>query len=385
MSTATPPSTDPPIITCDFPGGNILIDAVEGDTFHLRPDLRTTSEWWFYWLFRIRHAAGRTLRFRFTGPDPFTAMGPCASIDNGDTWRWLGRACVESAGDKEYGFTFDFADGVDEAIFSIGVPYVESNLLKFLAGRPAIRRESLTTTEGGRQALKLSLASRHGAHAVALSARTHACEAMANFALEGILDFWLLDPSPAGRFLRERVDFLVFPFVDWDGVEAGDQGKFRRPHDHNRDYADGVPPLYATTRAIQTALANETHRLAMGIDLHCPWIRGARNEDAYLVGQPEPWDARQRAFNDILDRTATAAVRCHGANFLPFGINWNTTFGLQLASHISRSFPQAMFGTTLEVPYAISGGAIMSPQAARDLGYDLGQAISLYVQQEKRS
>jgi murein tripeptide amidase MpaA len=39
--------------------------------------------------------------------------------------------------------------------------------------------------------------------------------------------------TPEGRLARERFRFLAVPFMDKDGVEDGDQGKNRRPRDHN--------------------------------------------------------------------------------------------------------------------------------------------------------
>jgi hypothetical protein len=35
------------------------------------------------------------------------------------------------------------------------------------------------------------------------------------------------------------VEFCIAPFMDKDGVEEGDQGKLRWPHDHWEDYAEG--------------------------------------------------------------------------------------------------------------------------------------------------
>ena len=52
-------------LTSDFPGGNILVDSIDGATVLLRQDRRDCSEWWFHWSFPIRGAAGRTLRFLF--------------------------------------------------------------------------------------------------------------------------------------------------------------------------------------------------------------------------------------------------------------------------------------------------------------------------------
>ena len=77
------------IIDADFPGGNIIVEGIDGDTFFLRPDLRDTSTWWFYWYFRVCGAAGRTLKFQFLGNNPIGTQGPAVSRDGGQRWAWL--------------------------------------------------------------------------------------------------------------------------------------------------------------------------------------------------------------------------------------------------------------------------------------------------------
>ena len=54
-------------LDCAYPGGNILVEKIEGDTAFLRQDVRDTEGDWFYWNFRVRGAAGRTIHFHFTG------------------------------------------------------------------------------------------------------------------------------------------------------------------------------------------------------------------------------------------------------------------------------------------------------------------------------
>lgn len=78
-------------IDAQFPGGNIIVDRIEGDQAFIRPDLRDTDGNWFYWCFRVRGAQNRTVRFEFTEQSPIAARGPAVSVDDGLTWRWLGR------------------------------------------------------------------------------------------------------------------------------------------------------------------------------------------------------------------------------------------------------------------------------------------------------
>lgn len=89
-----------------FPGGNIALERVEGDFVYLKPDLRDTEGWWFYWNFRLHDISPRrTLTFDFGNPNPLGVHGPAVSTDGGRTWSMLGmEACKGST------FTYAFAE-----------------------------------------------------------------------------------------------------------------------------------------------------------------------------------------------------------------------------------------------------------------------------------
>ncbi len=79
----------------EIPGGNILVDSIYGNLIDLRPDLRDTGEEWFYWCFRVRAEPGTAFTVHFTGHNVIGVRGPAVSLDQGMTWRWMGRECVE--------------------------------------------------------------------------------------------------------------------------------------------------------------------------------------------------------------------------------------------------------------------------------------------------
>jgi len=125
----------------DFPGGNIIVDGIQDDVITLRQDWHDNTEFWFYWCFRVRHAAGRSLRFVFSDGEVFGSMGPCFSAD-GATWQWLGRDVLDGLS-----FTYAFPEGLDEACFSFCMPYTEANLGSFLAGQTGIETSVLAMNE----------------------------------------------------------------------------------------------------------------------------------------------------------------------------------------------------------------------------------------------
>ena len=108
---AAPTETDGLRIDAQYPGGNIIVDRIEGDQVYLRQDLRDTKGWWFYWNFRVRGAASRTLRFTFDGQSPIGVRGPAVSTDGGCEWTWLGADGAQGAS-----FTYRFDPGTDGPI-----------------------------------------------------------------------------------------------------------------------------------------------------------------------------------------------------------------------------------------------------------------------------
>jgi murein tripeptide amidase MpaA len=120
------------------------------------------------------------------------------------------------------------------------MPYVETNWREFLrdyVGRPEVKLETLGRTRKGRpvELLEISPPNGDADYQILITCRHHACETMANYALEGLIQRVLGD-STQGRSLRWRTKFCIVPFIDKDGVEEGDQGKLRAPHDHWLDY-----------------------------------------------------------------------------------------------------------------------------------------------------
>jgi hypothetical protein len=374
-------------IDCGFPGGNVVVDEIEGDTVRVRPDVRDTEQHWFYWYFRVRGAEGRTLRFEFE-EDDVGVRGPGISRDGGRTWGWLG---AESG--HERSFTYAFPEDVAEARFSFGMPYTQANLDAFLserAGDPHLRASTLCQSRKGRAVESLSFGKLAGEpeHRVLLTARHHACEMMASYALEGLID-GVLAEDEAGDWLRDHVEFLAVPFMDKDGVEDGDQGKSRRPHDHNRDYA--APCLYPEVRALrEQARKWSRDRLRMAFDLHCPGHRGDWHELIHFVGVPNDrlW-FRVEQFCDVLEGTATGPLPYRTCNNLPFGVAWNTpdeygSLGGEPAnaSDWLAALPGIWFGATLEIPYANAQGAEVNADTARSFGRDLARAIRQHVAQQ---
>jgi len=377
---------DAPAIDADFPGGNLVLDRIEGDRVYLHQDQRDTPGFWFYWCFRVQRAAGRKLAFHFTKGNVLGVRGPAVSTDGGENWEWLGADSMDGAS-----FVYAFPDDAAEVRFCMGIPYLEANLQEFLRrhqGDPCLKVEHHSTTKKGRNTERLRLGKLDGEpdHRVLLTARHHACEMMASWALEGLMDAVLAD-APDGRWLREHVEFLVVPFMDKDGVEDGDQGKNRKPHDHNRDYLG--EPIYPSVRALKEFAPQWSGgRLHLAIDMHCPYIRGggdgtSSNERIFFVGNPsqETWEHQQQ-FSRILQQVQTGPLVHNPKHNLPWGEKWNTLKEPRMCSRWSALVPGVQIGTAIEIPYANVAGAPVTANSARALGHDLARTIRGYL--EKR-
>ncbi len=368
-------------IDSDIPGGNIVVDEVSGDDVRLHQDLRDTDRPWFYWCFRVRGAAGRTLRFTFTASRALGVRGPGVSFDGGLTWRWLGAESV-----RQNSFVHAFAAAATDVRFSFGLPYLSSDWRRFLEslrGHPLLTERTLCASARGRRVEYLLMESpATPRHRVAMVCRHHCCEMMANYALEGLIGWVANDPEDAAGWLRAHAGFFIVPFVDKDGVEDGDQGKGRQPRDHGRDY-EGAS-RYLETAAIRDQLPRWAgDRLRVGMDLHCPWIAGAHNEVIYQVGAAAPCvEAEQREFSAFLEAGARGPLPFRQSDFLPFGTAWNTVdnfAGGRSFARWVRELPGIALGTAIEIPYANAGGAEVNPDSARAFGRDLGRALAAYL------
>jgi len=371
-------------IDAAFPGGNIKLDRIDGDAVFLRQDLRDTAGNWFYWAFRVRGAEGKTLRFNLAG-DLLAARGPAVSTDGGVTWKWLGREVV-----KDRGFSYTFAADAIDVRFSMGMPYTEANLNAFLkqnAGNAALKKEVLCQTKKGRDVELLRFGKLDGEpqFRIFFTARHHACEMMASYELEGVISAVLADDE-AGKWFRENVEGRAVPFMDKDGVEDGDQGKNRKPHDHNRDYAGDS--IYSSVAAVKKMLpAWSGGKLKVALDLHCPALKGGEHEVLHFVGGPEAdfWHRATRLSKILEELSAKAPLSFRERDNLPFGKSWNTAaVGVQKSfSSWSRTIPGVRIATTLEIPFAHSGGQEVNSESARAFGRVLAQAIRVYLMEDK--
>jgi hypothetical protein len=229
--------------------------------------------------------------------------------------------------------------------------------------------------------IRLGCLGRQPAVRAILTCRHHCCESIASYSLEGMMEA-ILSESEAGKWLRDNVEFMIVPFVDKDGVEDGDQGKARYPHDHNRDYA-GESIYPSVKKIIETVPTWSEGKLKVALDLHCPHIRGDMNERIYIVGseKAEIWKEQSR-FGKILEGCQTGTLKYRAQDNLPYGTDWNTgsnfANGRTFASW-AADIPGIRFSGSFEIPYANSLGQEINVSSAKGFGGDLAKTLYYYL------
>ncbi|KAA0989185.1 M14 family zinc carboxypeptidase [Dyadobacter aurulentus] len=372
-------------ITADFPGGNIIVDSIQGSTVYLRPDLRDTDHDWFYWYYAVKSNRSDSIRFVFNKKDCLTIKGPAVSRDGGKSWNWLFEGTVS---DNE--FTAYIKAGEDVR-FSMGMPYTQANFDAFMQpyrSHASVKIDTLCITPKGRATERLVIhPSRKKSirRKILITARHHACEMMANYVMEGMVAAVLSD-DPAMKALRESTEFWIIPFMDKDGVEDGDQGKYRAPRDHNRDY-DGKS-IYCSTAALREQVpAWGQNQLEVMMDLHCPWIKGPLNEVIYLVGSAKPAiEKQQRLFMDQVAAQNRGSLKFDMAQgIVAYGTAWNTsantTQGMS-SSQWGESIPGIRLASSFEFPYSVHNREPMTAEKLRLFGRDMAFALTEYLKRE---
>ncbi len=365
-------------LSSDYPGGNVKVNKLSPGRAEIEADLRDTGQKWFYWNFEASAAEPGSVKFLFpVNQKQISAQGPAVSLDGGKSWRWLGREktnfLVSEPEGKRDSFSWEFKQKGEKVRFAQGIPYQKADLDKFLekySGNPNLKVNTLAKTRKGVPSPLLVISGGKEAKNILLTARHHACEAIASYVMEGFLEEALSD-SPMGQAFREKYALYAVPFVDLDGVEAGDQGKGRKPHDHNRDY--GIPaPLYPEIKAINDLERGK--RFFVCLDLHAPSVRDDIHEAFYFDGFRSPENnANTVEFAKWLAAESPGMIG-NTLNLLkPKARKPSGSDGTSFAHYFGAS-PDVTYCVTIEIPYA-SRHADYDASVAKEYGRGLLRAM----------
>lgn len=368
-----------PVIDDAIPAGNIVFEKAGNDTVYVHQDLRDTSGDWFYWAFRARGCQGRTLTFIFTRSDAVGVRGPVVSFDKGKTFSYADAVNV-----TRKKFTFTFPEDAREVWMYECFPYTPQMWDSFVKGIPhSIKYETgvLCKSAKGRDVPYFHIG--HGKYKVVMTSRHHCSESTGTMVLEGVAAAFA-EKSELGERLRAEIDLTIVPFVDIDGAQAGDQGKNRKPHDHNRDYDIF---LYPETKAVADLMKEKSP--VVFIDAHSPWLYGQYNEFIYTPMKNPKYVhdmAREARFSSLLEKNQEGGLRYKAGDDLPFGQSWNTGANYkQGASSVIwalMNIPSLEVCRSLEIPFANANGAVVTPEALKTFGRGLARAVLDYLTED---
>ncbi len=360
-------------ITTNFPGGNAIVKELGPNEFEIEADQRNGTMEWFYWCFKLTNLEDQEYIFHFAR-NRLSQKGYAISIDNGFNWVWADRAAIQGRTIKYKGNA-----SIKEVILSVGMTYTLKNWSHYINTKneySCISQEILCLTREKRKSPLIRIKSKNPITSkVVITARHHCCEMMASYLVEGMIDFFLKNiDSPAFA----NTEFVVIPFVDLDGVEAGDQGKGRAPHDHNRDY--GENSIYPETPAIKNEVSKNTNLKTITMDMHCPHLTGTWNEQVYIVGSAMKKNyLMQKQFLSIIEKENDGSLPFSQKNILPFGEEWNTNQLVTSNTSWNATQPQVVLAASIELPYGMAERQEVNQKTASKLGEVICRSLAQFL------
>ena len=365
-------------VDANLPAGNIAFERVVGDNVYVHQELRDTTRPWFYWAMRVVGAAGRTLTFNFTTSKAVGLQGPCVSLDKGKTFSYSAKKDA-----TRNSFVYTFPSDANEVWFYANEPYMPCRWEAFLEKHRSVAgkwfvADVLTKSRKGRSVPRARFGCISGKprYRVFVGARHHCAETMGTFAVEGMASAFLKDDD-LGRWLRENVELLTVPFVDFDGVMEGDQGKNRAPHDYNRDYGKFI---YPETKAISDWLSSEeTGRIDAFFDMHCPTLLNRFGYSPRTVPNLVQEIGAEARFSELLEKLQCGSMGYRAADDMMPGKGHNKGDRISRSSAwASKNLKGVRLVRVVELPFAESNGKVVDGNVCEDFGRDMAKTIRAF-------
>ncbi len=367
------------VIDDGVPAGNIVYERTINDTVYVHQQLRGSKKAWFYWAFRVRGAQGKRLTFVFTKSFAICERGPLVSLDKGKSYEYLAEE-----GSTPHSFTYTFPDNAREVWFYECHPYTPEMWDAFI-DKPThignIERGVLCKSRKGREVPFFRMTTEHTMpkKSVVVSARHHCSEAPATYVMEGFVASFLED-SELGEWLRENVELTVVPFIDMDGAVEGDQGKWRLPHDHNRDYTEFI---YPETAAFASLMAETEPQVFM--DFHNPKLY-KYNDNYIYTPYKKNHGFVEFNFSSLIEKYQEGDLDYRTTDNIGYGVSWNApanyTDGLNVVDWVTANIKSIEIARTLEIPFAYANGKQVYPDKMRKFGHGLARALKAYIEGE---
>lgn len=286
-------------------------------------------------------------------------FGPAVSYDL-ENWHWLDSIDGDS-------FTYKFGEKENKVYFAHNMLYHPKRFFDF-ANKHNLKIEELCKGYKGSSIPCVKFG--EGNTSIILAARNHACESTGNYVLEGVLEELITNPIPDAKV------FCV-PFVDFEGIIRGDQGKNRVPHDHNRDYSYEEESIYPECNAIKEYA--KVSGCNYGFDFHSPGHKGGVNDTVFIVQNCIEKLDKLNKFGEIFEESITDnSFKYEHKNDYPPNTGWNKG-GAQFSNYMSnRAENEVAF--TLETAYFGTPDNKISIDKLLELGHCFAKALGKYIE-----
>lgn len=351
------------IISTSFCGGNADITIINEREIKIQPDLRGTTIQWFYWAFSAEVKEACTLTFHV----PYLGYFGAAVSHDLMNWEW-----TNTANEDRSAFTYTFNENEGRVYFAHDMLYHPSQFHHFCE-KNGLRINTLCIDRFGTPVPYVQLGG--GEKHILLTARHHCCESTGNYVMEGMLQEYIDNPEP-------ELTITAVPFVDADGVVNGDQGKERSPHDHNRDYLEGI---YPAVREIKKYSLSQKGNLLCVFDLHSPWHIGGKNDKVLIVRNScERYDDYVHYGELFEENMTTGAFQYKTVNDVNPGEEWNVYNEPVQCATWHEKLPGVLLSNTLETPYFGEAGNVVSQNSLREMGRCHMRAVLKFLKEKKQ-
>ncbi|TPG10411.1 M14 family metallopeptidase [Sphingomonas oligophenolica] len=329
-------------VNAGFDGGNIRLIGIDGERVDLEIVNDHDSDFYQWFYFRVAGAKGRTLTLRIVNAGgsayPFGWPGyeARASTDLA-AWRMADTGYADGV------LTITHAFDTDLAWFAYFAPYtmaMHEALIARIALEPGVAHRQIGTTLDGQGIDYLRIGT--GAKQVWLYARQHPGESMAEWWMEGALD-WLT--SDAASDLLAKATVHVVPNMNPDGTRRGHLRTNAVGTNLNREWhapsADKSPEVLCVRN-----LMDETG-VDFALDVHGDEAIAA-NFIAGFEGIPSWTEAQGQKFTDFGDRLAAATPDFQTEKGYPKAKPGNANLSMS-TNQLAERF--GAVSVTLEMPF----------------------------------